>query len=464
MTESQCSLCSDNDPAFVCFCQEVLVCRNCISQHLLTDPSPTHKPIPLTRPELIQAQKDEARAQSRPHPQTSLSEERRRGIKTLLARELERLRSFEVSAEEKLLKLQVQWEDQLKRTISDLLSVVKSKAQTLRDELRQALDFFNQSEERASEPLLDLLQRVGEDYELLTLSIDSKPIDLVTLIRSAVAVVIDTKEEVAGNPIIYKFFGGSNQVGVFDAKSEAFTRCITANMKFFHNSCSCLATNGLIYVTGGSLTGRSRSDVISFDPVSGHSKELQPMQIARRSHASLCINSELYVFGGIMDEETTSLCEKYQYEKDIWSNIARLNERRAYLGCCEFRGRIYVAGGCEKSSCEVLDLAESYFQLLSLGHVQTEGGCSLLPHGDCLLLFYGNFRGEVCRYFPTTSQLTKDKDMCAGNSWSSCAPVIFSGNVYMLRADSIFKYSLETSASVYLLRMGKTLKRRFEID
>ena len=458
MTEPQCYLCSDKDPAFVCFCREVLVCRTCISQHLLTDPSPVHKPIPLTRPELIQAQREEARAQAPPALDHCLSEDRRKGIKTLLARELERLRSFEVSAEEKLLQTQQQWEEHIKKATSDLLQLIKTKVESMREELRRAEEDLSEG----NSSLLGWLERVDEEYELLTLVLEVKGVDLAAVLRSTVSVVVERKEELAGNPIIYKFFGGSNQVGVFDAKSESFTRSITSNLKFFHNSCSCLASNGLIYVTGGSLTGRSRSDMLSFDPVSGHSVELQPMQIARRSHSSLCIGSELFVFGGIMDEEITSLCEKYNYEKDCWSSMAKLNERRAYHGCCEHRSKVYVAGGSEKSSCEVLDPGEDQFRLLVLSHVLVEGGCSIVPVADVLLLFYGNFRGEVCRFWPESGQAAKDKDMCAGNSWSSCTPVCAGGFVYMLRAESIFKFCLENSASAYVLRMGKTCKRRFE--
>lgn len=461
MTEPQCYLCSDSDPAFVCFCREVLVCRSCISQHLLTDPSPTHKPIPLTRPELIKAQREEARAQA-PALHSCLSEDRRAGIKALLARELDRLHSFEVSAEETLLRTQQQWEDHIKKATADLLLLIKTKAQSMREELSKVAEDLDEGISKCS-PLLEWLERVDEEYELLTLVLEVKGMDLAAVLRSTVSVVVERKEELAGNPIIYKFFGGSNQVGVFDAKSESFTRSITSNLKFFHNSCSCLASNGLIYVTGGSLTGRSRSDVLSFDPVSGRSVELQPMQIARRSHSSLCLGSELYVFGGIMDEEITSLCEKYNYEKDCWSSMAKLIERRAYHGSCEHRSKVYVAGGSEKSSCEVLDPCEDQFRLLVLSHVLVEGGCSIVPVADMLLLFYGNFRGEVCRFWPESGQAAKDKDMCAGNSWSSCTPVCAGGFVYMLRAESIFKFCLENSASAYVLRMGKASKRRFEM-
>jgi hypothetical protein len=391
----------------------------------------------------------------------SLSEDRRRGIKALLTRELERLHAFEGAAEEKLMQVQQQWEEHIKKATSDLLHLIKTKVQSTRDELRKALEDLNQ---QGGGPLLQWLERVDEDYELLTLVLEVKGVDLGAVLRSTVSVVVERKEEMAGNPIIYKFFGGSNQVGVFDAKSESFTRSITSNLKFFHNSCSCLAPNGLIYVTGGSLTGRSRSDVMSFDPVSGHSVELQPMQIARRSHSSLCLGSELYVFGGIMDEEITSLCEKYNCEKDSWNSTAKLNERRAYHGCCEHHSKVYVAGGSEKSSCEVLDLQEDQFRLVVLSHVLVEGGCSIVPVGDVLLLFYGNFRGEVCRFWPESGQVSKDKDMCAGNSWSSCTPVLAGGFVYMLRAESVFKFCLENSASAYVLRMGKTGKRRFEMS
>ena len=468
MSESHCYICSTSDPAFVCFCKEVLVCRDCISVHLLKEPSPSHKPIPLTRPELIQAQReDAARAQNSQRTDNSdfITDDKRKSMKSLLQHELDRLRKFETSAEEKIEKLRCQWAECVSKTANEILESVHCKTQKMAEEIRQGItDLSDQEMQPPSSSLLKMLEHVGEDYELLTLILDLKPVDISATLRASVSVVVERKEEQVGNPIIYKFFGGSNQVGVFDAKSESFTRTITATVKFFHNSCSCMASNGLIYLTGGSLTGRSRSDAISFDPTSGHSVELQPMQIARRSHSSLCLGNTCYVFGGIMDEELTSLCEKYNGDQDSWVSIARMNERRAYLGCCEYRNRVYIAGGTEQSSCEILDPDTESFQLLVISHIVVEGNCSLVPLSDTILFFHGNFRGEVCRFWPSNNQVAKEKDMCTGNSWSSCAPVVANGCVYMLRAESIFKFNLETSASSYVMRMGKTGKRRFEFD
>jgi len=135
-----------------------------------------------------------------------------------------------------------------------------------------------------------------------------------------------------------------------------------------------------------------------------------------------------------------------------------MTERRAYLGCCQYGQNIYICGGGETASMEVYSPGLATFQLIPL-ETEVWDNVSMLAVEDAVVIFHGNFQGEVSRFDPNSGSLRKEGQMCYGNSWSSCAPLRLRDTVYMLRADSIFKYDLRSAASAYILRMSKSLKK-----
>ena len=283
---------------------------------------------------------------------------------------------------------------------------------------------------------------------------------MASLIRQSLVLSLQYSELKTEPPRLYKFFGGANCVTPFNISREICEKQSTVNQKFLHNSCWCLTPAGEVIITGGSLTGHSRNNALSYSPLTGAVQDLEPMNIARRSHASVCHQEHCYVFGGILEEEKISLCERYDSVTKLWSSLPQMKERRGYLGACVFRNLVVVCGGAENSSCEVFDPAEMQFRLISIPQIDLSDVASLITIDDSILVFHGNFNGEVSRLYPLTSQATKEAAFCYGNSWSSCAPVQSGDNVYVLRSDSVFRYSLSTRTSAYVLRIAKAVKRR----
>lgn len=455
MSDSRCDLCGEQPPTFLCFCVEARVCRGCISAHLLASPSTLHKPVPLDSLDLIEM----LRAETKPvvekeevieEPSSSAPE------RLLLLGELERLDAFQTKALSELQTLRQALEQQVAVVIEELTQSVRSQTQGLQTLLQQRLSGLDSSS--VSEGSLP--------EQLLTLSLAVSEVDVGSVVKGCFGLVMERKA-VAQRPestILYKIFGGSNSVGVFEAASETLEHTLNAPLRFFHNCCSCEGPTGDVYITGGSLTGRSRNDLMVFSPTTSQARELKAMQISRRSHASLFAGQILYVFGGLLDEERISLCERYLPETDTWQNIAQMQERRAYLAACEFKDKVYIGGGAERSSCEVYDPTHDNFVLVEAPHSAIQDNCCMMTLPDSILIFHGNFRGDVTRFTPVTGKFVREKEMCVGNSWSSCPPVCVRGTIYMLRSDSIFKYQVETGASEYVLRMAKVAKRRVRLD
>ena len=460
MSDSHCYLCRNQPPTFICFCTEVQVCQACISSHLLENPAIGHKPVPLNHHDLIQTLRLERKdVQSVPDTRHKAREAKC----FLLRKEIDRLNTFHTDALLTLQTLRITLEHQISTTIEEIGLSVTSAKESIDKKLKEML----RDELEGASPAAEDWNSQEVMEELLEMVMEIREIDLKTIVKDRLKVNIrlrDVSGEKFRPTFLYKVFGGSNSVGVFDAKSERNVKTLAASIRFFHNSCTCETSDGEVIITGGSLTGRSRNEVYLLDPVENKVKELASMHIARRSHCSIFTGQHLYVFGGLLEEDRLSLCERYTLSSDTWEDIAPMRERRAYLSCCEYQGAIYIGGGSEHSSLERYDRKLNEFKLISVPSICIEENCCMLTVSDGILLFHGSFRGEATKYDPATQRFIRAGDMCVGNSWSNCSPVLLDRTVYLLRADSVFKYHLDTHESAYVLRMAKLVKKRLAID
>lgn len=448
MNGNLCGTCRERPAAFLCFCSEAFICSECIGQHITSKPTLEHKLAPLTSSDLVSTMRSEATAQPRSH---SIARE-------VLARELRRLEDFSHTAMSHLAETKVKWTEELERVFAEKSEKLRKQIARLEKDMKQYIEVDSIS---SSESLLGdrLKQLATEEEQLLRLTCEVKPLEVESLVSQSLLFDADYCAASKASPLLYKFFGGSNLVGVFDARIENCLQPITASCKFFHNACWSLEPSGAVFVTGGSLTGKSRNEAFDFNPTTGKVRELQPMQVARRSHTSICTGKRFFVFGGIMDEERLSRCERYNPDSDSWASTVSMNERRAYLGCCEWRGQVYVGGGCERSSIEIMPLDSETFTLVSLSQISLEDNCSMLGLDDCVIIFHGSYHGEVTK-LRSAEDLTREKELCYGNSWSNCLPVYEGDKIYLLRSDSVFSYSLSTGSSTYVLHLAKASKRK----
>ena len=411
-----------------------------------------HKPLPLASSDLVESARMLAKECNDPEQKTDHCK------RTIIEKELRRLQNFHTDSLIQLQRVKVHYEAEIAKTIDNLSESLSMEISKLTVSLQRCLSDLSDQTPSPCFPAdyLQRLEAMSEDDELLSVAMEVTQVDLAAVLRQSVSFRMEFREQKQASTKLYKFFGGSNAIGYFDTENETYEKQITSSQKFLHNSCWCTAPSGDLIITGGSLTGHSRNTVTSFSPVTGALQDLEPMSVARRSHASVCSDGFCYVFGGVLDEEKISLCERYDLKEGRWNALPRMKERRAYLGCCEYKGVIVICGGAETSSFEVFNPAEMTFQLYSVPHIDLADVASLVPVGDSILIFHGNFNGEVSRLHP----ITKENKLCYGNSWSSCAPLLHRGTVYFLRSDSVFKYDLNSGQSSYVLRMAKAVKRR----
>ena len=445
MSESLCALCCQTPPTFICFCAEILLCSKCLSAHLLASPTATHKPVPVTSYEQF--------ALSSPISQRALH------YREVLTKELARLHDFLPYALQQIQGVRHSWEEQIAKVTDDYARVISDEVYKLTAQVEFCLQQLDDPKASEESPMLRRLLALGTDEELLSLNLSVRQVNVVGLFKQVLSFRVTCEGQRSDQRLLYKFFGGTNVVSAFDPQNESNAFLLPTSFKFLHNSCWSVTDTGSVLITGGSQTGKSRNDVVLFQPVQSSLHNVDPMQVARRSHTSVCVGLQCYVFGGILEEESLSLCEVYSLRERRWSALQHMTERRSYLGCCQYGQNIYICGGGETASMEVYSPGLATFQLIPL-ETEVWDNVSMLAVEDAVVIFHGNFQGEVSRFDPNSGSLRKEGQMCYGNSWSSCAPVRRGDVVYCLRSDSIFKYNLSSNTSSYVVRLAKGLKRR----
>ena len=419
------------------------MCSDCLADHLLTSTCHDHKPTPIRTPAL-----DDLLARKQVMDSTCKDQDCSH-TRTVLNTALETVMQFRASALMDLQRIRQDWMFEVDLVFDELVQTVTSRTRLLSEKIQQRLD------------CLEELKSVPEDLSDITdlkLRLQLRNIDLGGVLKKAVDLVVSQGSGEGGDKKVYKFFGGSDKVAVFDPRSETVEIKVTPGQNYFHNSSWCVSPSGHIYITGGSLTGRSRSDCLIYRIYSNVALESSHMQVARRSHTSIYYNRHCYVFGGLVDTERTSLCERFTQEQEAWETLPQMKERRAYLGCCELQGKIYIAGGAGSAMVEVFDPETCEFQQVSLRQLELGESCSLIATEDSVLLFHGTFNGEVSHWSPSTNQLST-YSLSFGNSWSSCSPLLLNHSVYLLRSDSIYRFDLDSFQAVFLLRLSKTPNR-----
>lgn len=423
------------------------MCAACISLHLLQQPSLSHKPVPLISDDLAAIEHD------KPDAKCSASSTR-----TAIEHEIQRLQLFRAEVLLQLQRVKLHYEAEIAQTIDDLSENIHEES----SKLQRILESCLAQENPQAFPAPSIFQALEAGQELLTLKLQFKPVNVSALLRASLTFSMNWCESQPDTVHLYKFFGGANAVMYFDAEREWCSKQVAVNQRFAHNSCWCAVPSGELVITGGSLTGRSRQSVLSFHPLTAALRTLPCMLNARRSHASVYQDGNCYVFGGILDEQRLSLCERYELNAGKWTALPHMKERRAYLGACVFGQLVVLCGGGETSSCEIFSPVDLTFRLMSVPQINLIDVASAIAVQDSILIFHGNFTGEVSRLHLQSGEVVQERMLCYGNSWSNCTPLQVRDSLYILRSDSIFKYNVNTGASAYVMRLVKTGKKCYE--
>lgn len=364
-----------------------------------------------------------------------------------ISRELVRLEAFEAHALEQLQQVKELWLSEVSRAIADIEALIREKCSAL------AADIV-----RGTGDVEECMPLIGEG-ERLDLNIDLKPLDINTLLKQFVNLKLDYAQPLSKNSYLYKFFGSQNSIIRFDVQTEEVGDIIHCSERFLHNAAWLVTSQREVYITGGSLMGKSKDDCLLFHPESNTINPLKAMQSPRRSHAMIQWTSRIYVFGGVFEEKKLVHSEYYEGGTEVWSRCSDLICPRAYHGAAMYRNYVYIAGGSEASGLERLSPSTGTTELIALDIALTES-CSIVSLDDSLLLLHGNYQGEIYQLDPEASSILRISPMCHGNSWSNCSPIRQNDLIYTVRADSVFRLDVTTLQSVYVTRLGRAAKRR----
>lgn len=102
---------------------------------------------------------------------------------------------------------------------------------------------------------------------------------------------------------------------------------------------SVITPNGEIFISGGYNSERQRTSD-SFCKLNILQKIFSPrpsMKTCRKSHAIICVDKFIYVFGGIDEkEEVLSKCEKFDLEKEVWIPITNMLRKSCFFNVISF--------------------------------------------------------------------------------------------------------------------------------
>lgn len=127
--------------------------------------------------------------------------------------------------------------------------------------------------------------------------------------------------------------------------------------------------DGLVFVTGV-LT---EMDTFSVNPGSGEVKELCQLQTHRSNMGRY--SEDIYSFGGSHLSDDMRCSEVFTNAQQHWQYLPDCNHPRFSFTPTEYRGNIYLLGGCKSAPCEYFSVASSTFHDLPL----------LLPGENCAI-------------------------------------------------------------------------------
>ncbi len=166
-----------------------------------------------------------------------------------------------------------------------------------------------------------------------------------------------------------------------------------------------------VYITGGWAADRYKADNYEYALLQGKVTRRSPMKVPRRAHAGTYCQG-VVVCGGENSQGHLSSCEAFDVEKNAWSELPNLNERKSYCTACSMNdSRVYVFGGYTNvngvqkkfDTIEVLDLAPSLAAGWTLIKLAKKTGWSArqdvgaVQVSETQILLFGGHNGTALR-------------------------------------------------------------------
>jgi N-acetylneuraminic acid mutarotase len=184
----------------------------------------------------------------------------------------------------------------------------------------------------------------------------------------------------------------------------------------------------MLYAVGGLGNDEKALAAVScYDAMSGACREVAPLPIARQS-LSLCASAEgeLYAIGGIEDDVSLAIVERYDPTLDTWVTMTALPHPWSAGCACVVGDAIYVLGGVvedEEAGCGVQTIStvmkfdtlkQTWSEVKSIPEAREASGMCVL--GSSIYVFGGLDEDEMVT--STAYRFSTDT-----NVWSTLAPM-----------------------------------------
>ena len=162
------------------------------------------------------------------------------------------------------------------------------------------------------------------------------------------------------------FVGGGQNKQLLDKCEVYSTECSewveVASMNTKRNSFALIYFQDKVWAIGGISNGQTLNTIETYDLAENKWTTIDTKLLQRREgHGAVANNDKFFVIGGssIKYEEVNSV-ELYSSQTNQFTFVTQMNIGRSYFGCCIFKNKILVYGGCFKTNCtdsvEVYDI------------------------------------------------------------------------------------------------------------
>lgn len=154
-------------------------------------------------------------------------------------------------------------------------------------------------------------------------------------------------------------FGGSgggygDRVRRFDTRKKKWLP--EGRMTRRRSYCSAVSLGDGIYVTGGLYYADEILDTVErYNPWDEEWSECPPMMTARYLHGGACINSYIYVCGGMTGSGPSRSAEVYDPTVDLWCPVSSMKTERRCFSLLAYNNKIYALGGVRSDGKSSLD-------------------------------------------------------------------------------------------------------------
>ena len=130
--------------------------------------------------------------------------------------------------------------------------------------------------------------------------------------------------------------------------------------------------------------------VYKYDSVNSYWEKICDPPTQRRKTCCVSDSNHLYLIGGDtyddLNDETGKVAERFDPNANNWEPIANMKEGRQNAFGETLHGKIYVAGGLEKKSCEVYNPRTNEWQLIASLQVKRSEGSMVCCNGALYVL------------------------------------------------------------------------------